>query len=195
MLFAAGHLYVRGCYRVAEIGVGLLGGVLGGIAGLSGPPPIVWGALRAWPKAQRRQTLQVFNTVVLTAMLLASLVSGLVDVRLLVASAIALPATFLGHWLGDRLYRSAPDRHFDRLSGRLVARGSDRIVRALVVLAGCVLVWTNRGGLVIFPGPGSATTEPPCHGRDHASQSKGQRPGVCHSRRCPDAGSASQCPG
>jgi len=132
MLFAAGHLYVRGCYRVAEIGVGLLGGVLGGIAGLSGPPPIVWGALRAWPKAQRRQTLQVFNSVVLTAMLAASLVSGLIDVRLLVASAIALPATFLGNWLGDRLYRSLDDRGFDR------------IVLGLVFLSGCVLVWTNR---------------------------------------------------
>jgi uncharacterized protein len=132
MLFAAGNLHIRRGHRAAEIGVGFLGGVLGGIAGLSGPPPIVWGALRAWPKAQRRQTLQAFNTAVLAAMLVASLLGGLVDARLLFASAIALPATFLGNWLGEWLYRSLDDRGFDR------------IVLGLVFLSGCVLVWSNR---------------------------------------------------
>jgi uncharacterized protein len=132
MLFAAGNLHIRRGHRAAEIGVGFLGGVLGGIAGLSGPPPIVWGALRAWPKAQRRQTLQAFNTAVLAAMLVASLLGGLVDARLLLASAIALPATFLGNWLGEWLYRSLDDRGFDR------------IVLGLVFLSGCVLVWSNR---------------------------------------------------
>jgi uncharacterized membrane protein YfcA len=131
MLFAAGNLHIRRGHRVAEIGVGFLGGVLGGIAGLSGPP-IVWGALRAWPKAQRRQTLQAFNTAVLAAMLVASLLGGLVDARLLLASAIALPATLLGNWLGEWLYRSLDDRGFDR------------IVLGLVFLSGCVLVWSNR---------------------------------------------------
>jgi len=132
MLFAAGNLHIRRGHRAAEIGVGFLGGVLGGIAGLSGPPPIVWGALRAWPKAQRRQTLQAFNTAVLAAMLVASLLGGLVDARLLLASAIALPATLLGNWLGEWLYRSLDDRGFDR------------IVLGLVFLSGCVLVWSNR---------------------------------------------------
>ena len=112
--------------------IGFLGGVLGGIAGLSGPPPIVWGALRSWPKAQRRRTLQAFNTAVLSAMLVASLAVGLVDMRLLVASAIALPATLSGNWLGERLYRRLDERRFDR------------VVLGLVFLSGCLLVWANR---------------------------------------------------
>lgn len=132
MLFAAGRVHVRRRHQAAELGVGFLGGVLGGIAGLSGPPPIVWGALRAWPKAQRRQTLQAFNTAVLAAMLAASLTGGLVDTRLLIAAAIALPATLLGNWLGDRLYRSLDDQGFDR------------IVLGLVFLSGCVLIWSNH---------------------------------------------------
>ena len=132
MLCAAGHLHVRRRSRAAEMAIGFLGGVLGGIAGLSGPPPIVWGALRSWPKAQRRQTLQAFNTAVLAAMLVASLAGGLVDMRLLVASAIALPATLAGNWLGERLYRRLDERRFDRL------------VLGLVFLSGCLLVWANR---------------------------------------------------
>lgn len=132
MLCAAGQLHVRRRSRAAEMAIGFLGGVLGGIAGLSGPPPIVWGALRSWPKAQRRRTHQAFNTAVLSAMLVASLAGGLVDMRLLVASAIALPATLSGNWLGERLYRRLDERRFDRL------------VLGLVFLSGCLLVWANR---------------------------------------------------
>ena len=132
MLGAAGHLHIRRAGSAAEVAIGFLGGVLGGIAGLSGPPPIVWGALRSWPKAQRRRTLQAFNTAVLSAMLAASLAGGLVDMRLFVASAIALPATFSGNWLGERLYRRLDDRRFDR------------VVLGLVFLSGCLLVWANR---------------------------------------------------
>src|SRR5262245_64214698 len=46
MLGAAGYLHVRRAGAPAEMAIGFIGGVLGGIAGLSGPAPIVWGALR-----------------------------------------------------------------------------------------------------------------------------------------------------
>jgi uncharacterized protein len=65
-------------------------------------------------------------------MLVASLAGGLVDMRLLVASAIALPATLSGNWLGERLYRRLDERRFDR------------VVLGLVFLSGCLLVWANR---------------------------------------------------
>ncbi|MFZ0850058.1 MAG: sulfite exporter TauE/SafE family protein [Hyphomicrobiaceae bacterium] len=132
MLWAAGRLHIHRDSAGAEMGVGFIGGILGGIAGLSGPPPIVWGTLRAWPKTQRRQTLQAFNTAILSTMLMASLAGGLVDARLVVAAAVALPATLAGNWLGDRLYRSLDDRRFDR------------IVLSLLFLSGFVLVWSNR---------------------------------------------------
>jgi uncharacterized membrane protein YfcA len=132
MLCAAGRLHIRRAGTAADMAIGFLGGILGGIAGLSGPPPIVWGTLRSWPKAQRRRTLQAFNTAVLSAMLVASLAGGFIDGRLVVAAAIALPATFLGNWLGERLYRRLDERRFDR------------VVLGLVFLSGCLLVWANR---------------------------------------------------
>src|SRR5579862_9725908 len=36
--------------RVADTGVGFAGGVLGGLAGLSGPLPILWASVRGWGK-------------------------------------------------------------------------------------------------------------------------------------------------
>jgi uncharacterized membrane protein YfcA len=49
-----------------------------------------------------------------------------------VAALIALPATLIGNWLGNRLYRRLDDRRFDR------------VVLGLVFLSGIVLVSSCR---------------------------------------------------
>src|SRR5690348_5303840 len=55
--------------RVADTGIGFAGGVLGGLAGLSGPIPILWASVRGWGKDARRGLFQAFNWTVLTAAL------------------------------------------------------------------------------------------------------------------------------
>jgi uncharacterized protein len=132
MLLAAGRVRLAAGGRGAEAGIGLAGGVLGGLAGLSGVLPTVWAALKGWPKDERRSVFQVFNTTILSAMLLVSLVQGLIDVRFLAALAVALPATMLGARLGSLLYGRLDDRRFDR------------IVLLLLLLSGLALVWWNR---------------------------------------------------
>src|SRR5690348_13303504 len=55
--------------RVADAAVGFAGGILGGLAGLSGPLPILWASIRGWDKDARRGIFQTFNwTVLLTAL-------------------------------------------------------------------------------------------------------------------------------
>jgi uncharacterized protein len=132
MLAAAGRLRMAAGGRGAEALVGLAGGVLGGLAGLSGVVPTLWAALKVWPKDERRLVFQVFNTVILTAMLLVNLASGLIGSRFLVAFAIALPGTLIGSHLGSRLYRRLDDHRFDR------------IVLLILLLSGIGLVWWNR---------------------------------------------------
>ena len=92
MLFAAGRVRLAAGGRGAEAAIGLAGGVLGGLAGLSGALPTVWAALKGWPKDERRIVFQAFNMTILSAMLVASLVQGLIGLRFLVALAVALPA-------------------------------------------------------------------------------------------------------
>jgi len=41
--------------------------ILGGLAGLSGPIPILWASVRGWDKNQRRGVFQTFNWTVLSA--------------------------------------------------------------------------------------------------------------------------------
>jgi uncharacterized membrane protein YfcA len=131
MLLAAGRVRLQAGGKGAEAAVGLVGGVLGGIAGLSGALPTVWAALKGWPKDERRVFFQVFNLTVLSAMLVASLLQGLVGAGFLLALAVSLPATFAGAWLGSRLYRRLDDRRFDRL------------VLMFLLLSGLLLVWSS----------------------------------------------------
>jgi uncharacterized protein len=131
MLLLPGRVRLKAGGRAAEAGVGFAGGILGGLAGLSGVVPTVWAALQGWPKDERRMVFQAFNMTILTAMLVASLVQGLIGWRLLVVLAIGLPGTFIGARAGAYLYRRLDDRRFDRM------------VLAILLLSGATLVWRN----------------------------------------------------
>ena len=56
--------------RIADACVGFAGGILGGLAGLSGPLPTLWASIRGWTKDQRRGVFQIFNGTVLGAALI-----------------------------------------------------------------------------------------------------------------------------
>jgi uncharacterized membrane protein YfcA len=134
MLIAAGRSRIAAAGpidRWAEPAVGFAGGVLGGLAALSGVLPTVWASLKDWRKDQRRIFFQAFNFTVLTAMLVANVASGLVSVRSIVAFAVAAPGTLIGASLGLAVYRRLDDVRFDRA------------VLAVLLLSGLALVWSS----------------------------------------------------
>src|SRR5213595_1728714 len=55
--------------KPADAAVGFAGGILGGLAGLSGPLPTLWASVRGWTRDQRRGMFQIFNGTVLGAAL------------------------------------------------------------------------------------------------------------------------------
>jgi uncharacterized protein len=132
MLFAAGRVRLAAGGKRAEAIIGFGSGILGGIAGLSGALPTVWAALKGWPKKQRRVFFQVFNLTILSEMLAASFVQGLIGRRLVTALAVALPAVLIGSLAGSHLYHRLDDRRFDR------------IVLVLLLLSGLSLIWWSR---------------------------------------------------
>lgn len=98
--------------RLADAGVGFGGGVLGGLAGLSGPLPAIWATLRGWSKDERRAVFQGYNTVILGSTVIAYAVSGRLDAMVWRLVLIGLPGTLTGAWIGSSLYRRLSDRHF-----------------------------------------------------------------------------------
>ena len=53
--------------KVADAGVGLLGGVMAPLSGFSGLAPALWATLRGYTKDEHRAVLQNFNLAVLAA--------------------------------------------------------------------------------------------------------------------------------
>ncbi len=115
--------------RVADAGIGFLGGIMGGLAGLSGPLPTIWATLRGWGKDERRSVFQTFNLTVLLAALVSHALSGFLTAELGKAALIALPGTVIGSWLGVRAYGKLSDHVFHKT------------VLCLLGASGMILVW------------------------------------------------------
>ena len=119
--------------RVADAAIGFAGGILGGLAGLSGPLPTLWASVRGWGKDERRGVFQTFNWTVLSAALCLQAATGLVNRDVLWLALLTLPATIIGAWIGARAYRAMSDRNFRD------------VVLGLLFLSGIGLVWSSLG--------------------------------------------------
>ncbi|HVD84309.1 MAG TPA: sulfite exporter TauE/SafE family protein [Bradyrhizobium sp.] len=119
--------------RAADAAIGFAGGILGGLAGLSGPLPTLWASVRGWGKDERRGIFQTFNWTVLSAALCLQAATGFITSEVVWLALLALPASLLGAWLGARAYHALSDRNFRD------------VVLGLLFLSGLGLVWSNFG--------------------------------------------------
>src|SRR6478735_11614703 len=117
--------------KLADAAIGFAGGILGGLAGLSGPLPILWASVRGWRKEERRGIFQTFNWTVLAAALCIQIASGLIKPDLIWLVLIAFPGTIIGAWLGAKTYHGLNDRNFGD------------VVLGLLFLSGIGLVWNS----------------------------------------------------
>jgi uncharacterized membrane protein YfcA len=128
MAFVRRPPIVTGGGRVADACIGLVGGLMGGMASLSGPAPTIWVQLRGWSKADQRGVNQPFNMAILAAALVSAAVAGFLDRTFLIWAVLSLPTTLIGARLGLRLYGRINDLQFRW------------IVLALLVISGATLI-------------------------------------------------------
>src|SRR5882757_8189182 len=117
--------------RPADAAIGFAGGILGGLAGLSGPLPILWASVRGWGKEERRGIFQTFKWTVLVAAFCIQIASGLVKADIIWLTLCAFPGTLIGAWLGTRTYHALSDRNFGD------------VVLGLLILSGIGLLWSS----------------------------------------------------
>ena len=103
---------VRGGGRLADGVIGWVGGVMGGLAALSGAVPTIWCQLRGWTKAEQRGVYQPFIVVMQLAALAALYVGGGIDRATGPVMMLTLPAILIGTFVGLRLYARVNDRQF-----------------------------------------------------------------------------------
>ncbi len=118
---------VSGGGRLADGGVGVLSGVLGGATGLGGILPTIWCGLRGWPKDAQRAVFQPVAVAIHVMTVVWFGGSGVVSARSATLFVLALPAVVAGTWLGLKLY------------GRLDEAGFRRVVMVLLLASGIVL--------------------------------------------------------
>jgi uncharacterized membrane protein YfcA len=131
MLFAARLPPLRWGGRGADALAGWVGGLLGGIGGLSGPVPSLWVNLRHWNKDAQRALFQAFNTTMHTLSLAAMAAGGLVTTRAAMLFLLAAPCMVLPALAGARLYARISEVAFRR------------VVLALLWAAGSILVFNG----------------------------------------------------
>jgi hypothetical protein len=107
----------------ADAMIGFLGGVLGGLAGLSGILPAIWTQIRGWPKDVARGIFQPFIVVMhLATVVLIGVVA--LDRTGAILFVAVFPAVLLGAWVGWMIYGKLDERSFQKLfAGLLVVSG------------------------------------------------------------------------
>jgi len=128
LLLPADYVWRHGG-RVADGVAGFAGGVLGGLAGISGPVPTLWTTLRGWDRDTQRGVLQAFNIAMHTATLTAYAISGGITGEVLVMFAWITPALAIPAVLGVLLFR------------RLSTQTFRRLILVLLLVSGLTLVW------------------------------------------------------
>lgn len=92
--------------------VGFLGGILGGLAGLSGALPAMWCALRPWPRHETRAVFQPYNFTILTLSAAFLAWRGAYTSAVLADLLIAIPTSIFAAQLGIATFRRISDTGF-----------------------------------------------------------------------------------
>jgi hypothetical protein len=104
MLATASLPAIRRGGRVADAGVGLIGGIMAPLSGFSGLAPALWCTLRGYTKDEHRAVMQNFNLLVLGATLGAMVWSGRVHTGLTPQMAVVAGSLLIPSIYGSKIY-------------------------------------------------------------------------------------------
>jgi len=127
---------IRGGGRVADGVVELIGGVMGGIGGLTGPAPTLWCTLRHWSRDAQRAVIQSFNLAMHALTLTVYVVDGAITAETGRMFAVIAPTLVVPCLIGARLYSRVSETQFRRL------------VLGLLFLSGVGLLAASGGRLL-----------------------------------------------
>jgi uncharacterized membrane protein YfcA len=117
---------------VADGGIGIVNGVIGGATGLAGIAATMWCGLRGWPPGEQRAVFQPVGVSVFVMAVLWFGGTGTIGADTLGLFLIGLPALAAGTWAGLTLF------------GRLDESGFRRVVLVLLLVSGVSLLVTGR---------------------------------------------------
>ena len=115
LLLAASVPKVRHGGRFADGLAGLASGVMGGLAGLSGPALVSWCTLRGWGKDAQRGVFQAFFMTTHAMTFTGYALTGKLTWPVLKVLAMVAPPVFLFAWIGARVCERISEQQFRRV--------------------------------------------------------------------------------
>jgi uncharacterized protein len=112
----------------ADVGIGFLNGVLGGMTGLVGIVVVIWCRLRGMAKDVQRSIFQPVLLVVVTMSAVSLAIAGAVTAETIKLYLIGLPVLLAGTWTGLKLYGKLDDAAFRK------------VVLSLLLVSGLALI-------------------------------------------------------
>lgn len=101
--------------RPADGLAGFIGGFMGGLAGLNGPAPVLWCAVRGWSKDVQRGVLQTFLLTTHCITFVCYAATGKLTTPVLGALAWMLPAVLISALAGAKVSERISERSFKHL--------------------------------------------------------------------------------
>jgi len=99
----------------AEVSIGFVNGILGGLTGLAGIVVVVWCQLRGWPKDVQRTISQPVSFAAFVVSAISLSVAGSIAANTVQLFLIGLPLVLAGTWTGLKLYGRFDDAAFRRI--------------------------------------------------------------------------------
>lgn len=112
----------------ADVGIGFLNGLLGGLTGLAGIVVVIWCQLRGWPKDIQRTISQPVTFAVFVMSAISLSVAGDITAETVKLYLFGLPLVLAGTWTGLKRY------------GRFDDAGFRQIVLLLLLVSGISLI-------------------------------------------------------
>ena len=116
-------------HAIADVLIGFLNGLLGGLTGLAGIIVVIWSSLRGWTKDVQRTVFQPVGVATFLMSAIGLGTAGIIDADTAKLFLLGLPVLLAGTWLGLKLY------------GRLDEAAFRRILLVLVLASGAALLF------------------------------------------------------
>jgi uncharacterized protein len=112
----------------ADIGVGFLNGVLGGLTGLAGIIVVIWSGVRGWPKDVQRTVFQPIGVATFAMSAIGLGTTGAISFETAKLFLYGLPVLLAGTWAGMKLYGYIDEATFRK------------VVLVLLLISGVTLI-------------------------------------------------------
>lgn len=99
----------------ADVGIGIINGLLGGLTGLTGIIVTIWCQLRGWPKDVQRTVFQPVNLAAIVMSAVSLSIAGAVTAETVKLYLLGLPLLLAGLWSGFQLYGKLDDAAFRKV--------------------------------------------------------------------------------